>query len=153
MNFKLFKTPTLFDFVDMVPPEHMQGVETKIFEWHGDIASIHVQVKNKTPQSTVVYHRRVLINGEKLQWQRVTLNPDESYRYIIAKSREDEKAAEVLIPYGIDSNLHELFDRAFFPVVSIEEAGITANDITPGQAYPGQQHMYDMLKEEFGNRA
>ena len=148
MNFKLFSTPTLFDLVDAIPAVHQQNTQAKIYEWHGDIASIHVQVKNNTSGNIAVYHRRVLISGEKLQWQRVTLKVGESYRYIIAKSREDERGAEVLIPEGVDSNLHELFDRAFFPVVSIEDVGITKNGLTPEQVYPGRQIMYDVLKSE-----
>lgn len=148
MNVKLFNSPTHYDYVDSIPDVHQVNANRKEIKWHGDITSAHVQVKNQTTKNVSVYYRRKLESGKYLAWRKISLKADESYRYIIAKSREDEVAAEVLIPEGVASNLLELFDRAFFPVVSIEEHGASTNDITPDQAYEGKQHMYDLLKQE-----
>lgn len=45
----------------------------------------------------------------------------------------------------MNSNLHEVFDRAHFPTESIEEIGISQNDITPTIGYEGKQNMYEQV--------
>lgn len=148
MNFKLMPSPVQHDYVDQLDAKIEKDIIKKEYEWKGDIASIHVQVHNKSSQDTAVYDRRILSTGEKTPWRRHKLKPNESYRYIIAKSFDNEVCSEVAIPKEVHSNLHELFDRAFFPVISVEEAGKATNDITPDQTYGGRQNMYELVKKE-----
>jgi pyruvate formate lyase activating enzyme len=110
----------------------------KSVKWHGDIRSAHVEVLNTTTEPLTVYHRFL---GENEPWNRIPLTAQESYRFILAKSHTDEVGREVALPAGVNSNLHEVFDRAHFPTLSVEEIGVTARDIAPLPLYPGKQHI------------
>ena len=68
----------------------------------------------------------------------MTLQPGESYRFILAKASPDEIGPEIALPAVMTSNLHEVFDRAHFPTVSLEEAQ-AANDVTPLPMFEGKQ--------------
>jgi pyruvate formate lyase activating enzyme len=147
MHFKQFATPTNFNFVEKIDIDASM-YDTRSFDWHGDIVSLHVQILNMEDNPVQVYHRRRFTNGTFGSWRKLTLQPKESYRFIIAKSREDEQGPEVVTPKTAHSNLHEVFDRAHFPTQSIEEVGISTSDITPMLKYAGKQNMYDILKKE-----
>lgn len=147
MDFKILPKHERNDYVKDIPQDFKINQGMKEYKWEGDIGSIHVQILNKAEKNLAVYHRRILKDGQKLDWKVVPLKPNESYRYIIAKSRDDEASVEVALPVGIESNLHELFDRAFYPVVTIEEKGRTKNDITPEEIYKGRQLSYNLLNE------
>ena len=115
----------------------LEGLNVKTVDWHGDIRSAHVQVRNINNSPTSIYHRRRHANGENENWTVVDLNPGESYRFIVAKSSVDEVGPEVAIPPNVESNLHEVFDRAHFPTLAIEEIGVAKRDIAPLPLYPG----------------
>lgn len=149
MHFKLFDKPTNFNFVNVLP-EYLNTMETKKFKWHGDVVSLHVQVVNTDTKPNEIYFRREFGTQEFSPWRKTTLQPGESYRFIVAKSREDEIGPEVLIPNNVNSNLHEVFDRAHYPTQAIEEVGVSAGDITPIAKYPGEQNMYNVIKKQLG---
>lgn len=107
----------------------------KVFRWHGDIRSLHVQVKNTTSEPTRVYVKRDLADGSSTAWRVVTLVPQESFRFIVAKSLPDEIGCQVVLAADILSNLHEVFDRAHFPTVAIEEVGVQKTDRSPLPMY------------------
>jgi pyruvate formate lyase activating enzyme len=107
------------------------GLVVKSLDWHGDIRSAHAQVLNTGSLETNIYHRRRHAHGREDSWKVVTLKPAESYRFILAKSTSDEIGPEVALPPMVQSNLHEVFDRAHFPTVSIEEYGPSPTDISP----------------------
>ncbi len=115
------------------------GMELHHFDWHGDIAALHVQVRNDKDEPVPLYHRRRNGNGATQQWQQVTLQPDESWRFILAKSQPDELGPEVAFPEGLPSNLHEVFDRAHFPTIALEQAK-AKSDVTPLPIFQGNQH-------------
>lgn len=146
-NFKLFNTQTNFNYIDSLP-KSKENLQSKNFDWHGDVVSLHAQVLNIGHEEDSVYHRRRFTDGSSSAWVRVVLRPGESYRFIIAKSREDEIGPEVLMTKNINSNLHEVFDWAHFPTQSIEEVGISNSDITPILKYTGKQNMYQQLLNE-----
>jgi pyruvate formate lyase activating enzyme len=112
---------------DSVPEE----MDHRIFDWRGDIRSLHAQVLNPHDKSIAVFVRRLLSDGNATAWQSVTLLPRESYRFIVAKSRIDEVACEIALPHGVSSNLHEVFDRAHFPTLPVDDVGRSATDIYP----------------------
>ena len=116
------KTPELNDF------------DIRTFDWHGDIVSLHIQLKNNTEQKINIYHRRRNGNGNSNSWSIISLIPNESFRMILSKSSDGEIGPEVAMPQGIISNLHEVFDRAHFPTISIEE-GVAQSDRTPLPAF------------------
>lgn len=107
------------------------------FDWHGDICALHLQLRNTlTVPQNVYYRRRYHSENDKL-WKVISLISGESFRKIIAKSREDEVGPEIALPQGIVSNLHEVFDRAHFPTIPIEDAQ-SENDIIPLPIYQGK---------------
>lgn len=66
----------------------------------------------------------------------VELLPGESYRLIVAKGAADETGCRIGAPEGVGTNLHEVFDRAHFPTVSIEREGRSRTDLHPLPIYP-----------------
>jgi pyruvate formate lyase activating enzyme len=109
----------------------------KTVNWHGDIRSAHVQALNTSEEPKQIFHRRRHTSGLQEPWSVITLAPGESYRFILAKGAEDEVGPEVVFPSQITSNLHEVFDRAHFPTLSIEEVGVAKRDIAPLPLYQG----------------
>jgi len=99
----------------------LSGYDIRTFDWHGDIVSLHIQLKNNTDEEIKIYHRRRNQDGKYNLWTMVFLIPDESFRLILSKSCNEEIGPEVAIPQGIPNNFHEVFDRAHFPTISIEE--------------------------------
>jgi pyruvate formate lyase activating enzyme len=119
----------------------LDGLEVKSLDWHGDIRSAHVQVHNENGADAQVYHRRRHSDGTTEPWKILPLASGESYRFILAKSKESEIGPVIAMPQTVKSNLHEVFDRAHFPTVSVEEAGIAARDIAPLPLFEGGQHI------------
>lgn len=117
----------------------LENLEIKSFAWHGEIRSAHIQVKNLAAAATNVYHRRQHADGQPQPWNVVTLKPGESYRFIMAKSNPDETGPELAVPPSVQSNLHEVFDRAHFPTLSIEEIGVAKRDIAPLPLYSASE--------------
>jgi pyruvate formate lyase activating enzyme len=111
------------------------GYALKVFDWHGDVRSLHVQAKNTKGEPVKMYIRRRLNDGAHTDWLVHTLAPDESYRTIVAKNYANEIGCEVALPSGLPNNLHEVFDRAHFPTVAVEEVGVAKNDISPLPIY------------------
>lgn len=107
------------------------------FEWHGDVRALHVQVKNENSEPIRIYTRRFGDESVPVRWEVTTLAAGESYRYINAKSTPTELGVDVMIPTdGVRSTLHEVFDRAHFPTVTVD-AGTLNDDVTPMPAYKG----------------
>jgi len=107
-----------------------EGHDVRSFNWHGDVRSLHVQVRNTAAVTTRAFYRRRRSSVAE-PWLVLTLQPGESYRFILAKAATDEVGPEVALPPGVESNLHEVFDRAHFPTVSVEESGISTTDVSP----------------------
>jgi pyruvate formate lyase activating enzyme len=117
-----------------VPHLPADGMVRRVFDWHGDIRALHLLVRNPTPSALEFYYRSRLRGDRMSPWDVVSLRPNESYRLILAKSDSDEVGPEVAVPASAVSNLHEVFDRAHFPTVSVERA-TAASDITPLPLY------------------
>jgi len=66
------------------------------------------------------------------------LGAGEGYRVSMAKSCPEELGAEVAAPASVQVQLHEVFDRAHFPTVCVEE-GCAETDVAPLPIYPGRQ--------------
>jgi pyruvate formate lyase activating enzyme len=107
-------------------------------DWHGDIRSVHVQVRNDSDGTLPVCHRRRRTGSSVSPWTVIRLAPGESFRFIIAKSSTDEIGPDVAMPASMKSNVHEVFDRAHFPTIALEEA-VSPNDVSPLPVFPGQQ--------------
>jgi pyruvate formate lyase activating enzyme len=100
------------------------------FDWHGDVRSLHVQLANPSATPLNAWYRHRYHNGTAGGWITIPMNPRESWRFIVAKSCVDDIGPEILVPDQMKSNLHEVFDRAHFPTVTIDEAPI-GDDVSP----------------------
>ncbi|SOE10450.1 pyruvate formate lyase activating enzyme [Streptomyces sp. 2323.1] len=104
--------------------------DTATFDWYGDVRALHVQVRNDSADVRRVYHRRTHLGTKEMPWSVLELQPQESYRFIAAKSELDERGVAVAIPPGCTSSLHQVFDRAHFPTTAADGGSLNA-DITP----------------------
>jgi len=143
-HFKLMPPNAPVPTVDEISHD---GLTVKSLDWHGDIRSAHAQVHNTSDDTMKIYHRRRHMSGEQEPWKVVTLAPGESYRFILAKGKATEVGPEVALPPTCESNLHEVFDRAHFPTLAVEEIGIAERDIAPLPHFEGGQHVVKLLRE------
>lgn len=121
--------------VDTLPPHRLH---LHSYSWRGDICSVHVQLENPTEVPADVFHRMSSTDGSSAHWSTVTVHPGESYRFVIAKGDPSDTGTEIAVPDAMIFHSHELFDRAHFPTVPMEEA-IAVDDQTPLPAYTGKQ--------------
>jgi pyruvate formate lyase activating enzyme len=110
------------------------GYRTADFSWHGDVRSLHIQLLNESSEEKVVYHRRFGDPAVGPQWAALHLAPGESYRFAAAKATPDETGVEVAVIDGLRCSLHEVFDRAHFPTVTVD-TGTLNEDVTPFPSY------------------
>ena len=98
---------------------------------------MHVQMQNPQTDAIDVYHRRSHSDAHFESWKPIRLKGGESYRFIVAKSAANEVGFEIAAPSCVHVRLHEVFDRAHFPTVSMEE-GRADSDVTPLPAFSGR---------------
>lgn len=109
------------------------------FSWHGDVRSLHVQVRNDSAVEQPVYQRRFGAAGADERWAVLRLQPAESYRFIVAKATPDEHGVEVVVPAEVHNSMHEVFDRAHFPTVEVA-AGALNEDVSPLPSFVVENH-------------
>jgi pyruvate formate lyase activating enzyme len=119
--------------VSSIPNGAIEGSHHS-FDWHGDIRSLHVQLINRTDRPLTGWYRHRSTNSATTAWSPVEMKPGESWRFIIAKSSPDDLGAEIVVPEEMTTNLHEVFDRAHFPTVRIEDAPF-GGDVSPFPIY------------------
>jgi pyruvate formate lyase activating enzyme len=133
-----------FKFLPPSPPngaaKPAAGVsgQTHTFDWHGDVRSLHVQFANPSAGALNAWYRCRYNGGNASPWKTVPMRPGESWRFIIAKSSSDDIGPEIVVPEQMKSNLHEVFDRAHFPTVTIEEAPLSG-DVSPFPIFQKRQ--------------
>ena len=120
--------------ITVLKPEVLDGMDRRQYRWHGDIRSVHVLFANGGAASAVGYHRRLDSNGGAPHWRWIELRPGESFRFSIAKGDVDETGVEVAFPASVRADLHEVYDRAHFPTVSVDH-GVADNDRSPLPIY------------------
>jgi pyruvate formate lyase activating enzyme len=135
-HFKLMPRRQPISLLDEIPL-HRDNVS--VFDWHGDIRSLHVQALNTGPDESSIYVRRRYQKGCDRLWRATSLRPAESYRFILAKSSSDEIGPEIAAAPTMQTNLHEVFDRAHFPTLSVEAVGPAPNDLVPFPIFAGKQ--------------
>ncbi len=107
------------------PPPEMLNMQTHL--WQGDLRSLHVQVRNDANTRREIRYSPI---GNNTEWTVINLDPDESHRFIIAKSSPNENGVEVGAEQGIKISLLDVFDRAHFPTV-VNELGTQRSDSSP----------------------
>lgn len=115
----------------------VNGYLSRQFFWHGDIRSIHAQVRNPDSSNSLIFYSRLSPSGRQ-SWSTICLKPEESFRFIIAKASPDETGCDIRLPETAVHNLHEVFDRAHFPTIAIEDAS-APSDTTPLPLFQGRQ--------------
>lgn len=101
--------------------------EVARFDWSGDINNLHVQLKNEGSEPVRVALRE---RTGDASWWFLPLQPGESYRTMMSRSELDSAGADVAIPPGVRSSLHQVFDRAHFPTVDVAAGSLHA-DVSP----------------------
>lgn len=148
-HFKMSQSKSEYKYVDTLPISTKKH-STKNFEWRGDINSVHIQAINTNNNLQNFYVRRIFSNAEPSPWRVFPLEKNESYRFIISKGNEKEEGLEVVIPEEINSNLHEVFDRAHFPTESVEEVGLANTDISPLLKFSGKTDFHETYLNQKG---
>lgn len=113
-------------------------VEMHTCRWRGDVCLVHIQIENYGDTSADLYYRPCDLNGNNRKWRVVTVAPRESYRFVIAKGSQSDVGTDIALPSKLGFRSHELFDRAHFPTVPLEEA-VAEDDQTPLPRYGGRQ--------------
>lgn len=80
--------------------------------WQGDVRSLHVQARNSGATAASVLVRSV--GGTA--WATRTLAAGESYRFLVAMGSADEVGVDIAAASGVETNVHDVLDRAHFPV-------------------------------------
>lgn len=106
-----------------------RSLRTAGFSWHGDVRSLHVQVRNDSDEPATLYTRRLGTDSEP-GWRPLELIPGESFRFIASQATPGERGFEAAVPPQVRSSLHEVFDRAHFPTVEAG-AGSLHDDVSP----------------------
>ncbi len=119
-------------------------LKVSFYNWRGDIISVHIQAKNTGHTPASIYYRPQ--NNDQTNWKTVTLEAQESYRFILTKSQTTEIGLEIAWDSSIQSNLFEVFDRAHFPTVPIDE-GVAEDDQVALPKFEGKQFP-DRIKSE-----
>jgi pyruvate formate lyase activating enzyme len=132
-NFKLLpKRPAPETVVNLPAGEVYRQAS---FDWHGDVRSLHIQLRNDANHDSTVYQRR--FGSDSVPgWEPLRLQRGESYRFIAAKATPGEVGVEVAIPDQMTSSLHEVFDRAHFPTVQVDDGALN-DDVSPLPSYRG----------------
>lgn len=118
------------------------------FDWHGDIQSLHIHVRNESDRPTHVFFRNISAS-RTMSWRLLPLEKEESYRFLVSKADDGDRGVELLVPQDVRSSLHEVFDRAHFPTVETSNL-VSLNDVTPGNRYPGRKVVW--VESETGLR-
>ncbi|MBF0626318.1 MAG: AmmeMemoRadiSam system radical SAM enzyme [Magnetococcales bacterium] len=113
-----------------------QTLERQTYHWRGAIASLHVQVRNANPAPIRFYHRPLPARPEA-GWRGLTLAAGESWRFTLSREGAEETGCEIGCPPGVDCRLHEVFDRAHFPTIPIQQA-VAADDKTALPLFAGR---------------
>lgn len=108
-------------------------------DWHGDIQSLHVQVRNTGNEQGYAFVRRRMVDGSKTPWKITPLALEESYRFIVARCSPDDLGPEIAVSPNVVTHHSEVFDRAHFPTLSIEQIGEAVTDVTPLPRFQGNQ--------------
>ncbi|MFN7961382.1 MAG: AmmeMemoRadiSam system radical SAM enzyme [Thermoanaerobaculia bacterium] len=104
------------------------------FLWHGDIRSLHVEVRNHRQAPGQLLARRLNDNTEHRFPQLLDLRGEDSFRFILSKSHPQERGVELLAPEGFELRLFEVYDRAHYPTVDLDSSQSQApelNDAVP----------------------
>ena len=123
--------------------------EVRAMNWHGDVRGAHLQIVNSGSETAHAYYRRHAENAHDAAWRVLSLKGGEGYRVSVAKSRAEETGLEVAAQRGIHCLIHEVFDRAHFPTVPVDE-GQAETDVTPLPVYQGKQVSIRAMKAQSG---
>jgi pyruvate formate lyase activating enzyme len=105
------------------------------FLWHGDIKSLHVEVHNPLSEGGRVFCRRLNGNGHR-NLHQVQVSGQESFRFILSKSHPDETGVEIFSPPGFHLRLFEVYDRAHYPTVDLDQARSVEEVLTDAVPLP-----------------
>ena len=98
------------------------GLSRREFLWHGDINALHVEVRNQRSEPNRLMCRRLGPDGVMNGTQQVSLQGDESFRFILSKHHPTERGVELYVPSNLEIHLFEVYDRAHYPTMDLDSA-------------------------------
>lgn len=99
-----------------VDTDQYKQLSKEIYQWSEEINRVHVEVKNPTDIEIEVNIHRLCQEGHSaLDTRKTTISPNETFRFIISKSKDHETGIMICFPPEADIRLFELLDRAHLP--------------------------------------
>jgi pyruvate formate lyase activating enzyme len=132
-------TPIAYQRASCAAPADLDGdlaagrTRRREFLWHGDIKSLHVEVHNPRTEGGEVLCRRLNGNGNG-SLLPVRVSGNDSFRFILSKSHPAEVGVELLSPCGFELKLFEVYDRAHYPTVDVDQVRRQRGE--PGDTVP-----------------
>jgi pyruvate formate lyase activating enzyme len=121
-------------------PRSLEAVDPSLprrtYGWRGDVRSVHIQVRNTGTRAAQVFHRHRLADGSATSWAATDLGSLETYRFVAAKSADNDSGVEVAAAADLAVGVLEVYDRAHFPTVTTDEVA-PDDDVTPYPRYAG----------------
>ncbi len=122
--------------VDKLP---VNPAQLQQYNWSGEIRSMHVEIRNNSQGEQKFFVRHLCDTEKRPVWLVKSLAEDESYRLIVVQGGNDETGVEIAFSEGLEFRHLEVFDRAHFPTLSVEEIGASKDDNVPLPHFNGNQ--------------
>ena len=120
LPFKMIAKPAAARVQTVEPPESERERDPHL--WRGDIKAVHLEIHNTEDVPRMV--RVHIMGGERdgAVLREVPILPQSHFRFIVCKAAPDDVGVSVEHPRGVVMKYFEVYDRAHFPTVSVEEA-------------------------------
>lgn len=107
----------------------------RLYEWHGDVNACHVEIENEGTETMEIYYWHREKDGSRSGPFSIHIHIQESHRFIISKASPDEVGIIIEYPTHVRLKLYEVFDRAHYPTVELEESEKSTSDTVPFPYY------------------
>ena len=108
-----------------------RDLEERRLDWRGDVQACHVEITNRDPAPSTVYYWRLGPGRDGGTGPFGTpIGGGASHRFIVSKAAPDELGIRLQYPSSVQLRLYEVFDRAHFPTLEVEDAR-NASDRVP----------------------
>jgi pyruvate formate lyase activating enzyme len=102
--------------------------------WRGEIRSAHIQLSNSGGSAKRAWFRPLPTTNGDDDWRMVSIGAGEEYRFMVSQNEAAETGVQLALDPSITGEMHEIFDRAHFPTVTIDNDGLST-DSTPLPRY------------------
>ncbi|CCE98567.1 K04069 pyruvate formate lyase activating enzyme (plasmid) [Sinorhizobium fredii HH103] len=107
---------------------------TRQLEWNENVSSVHVSAASSTDQGAIMV--RHILRGGEVRDETHLLSTGHSFRFLVSKSDPSETGVQILMPRHVVCQVLEVFDRAHFPTLAVEQVGSMRESSSPLPRYP-----------------